>query len=387
LAHCEYHDEICHIDADENLDDGYCILHSDNPEKEQVAFEQALATHEKEYGHDYRYFVFPRESDFYGFIFETHADFTGADFRNDADFRGACFEKGVNFGKARFGGYALFPDAEFRGGTIFAEVAFLADAHFDEAVFEGKASFFKTAFEGSANFAEVWLKKETKFLLAVFSEKAEFSGAAFRGVDFLGAVFYRGAEFVGTVFENKTSFANSKFSYRTLFASSDVPVPKEYILLDANQDNKIFSEAEEVDFTNLIIEPLDALVIRDADLTKCRFLRTDLRKAEITNATWPKMPVYNDVSRESGASSLYLRVKRLYRGMGVRSAAYDDVASIPIGTKREYSHLERLYRELKQNCEDRKDYERASDFHYGEKEMRRQNPETKPLLKLVLWLY
>ena len=37
--------------------------------------------------------------------------------------------------------------------------------------------------------------------------------------------------------------------------------------------------------------------------------------------------------------------------------------------------------------EDRRDYERAGDFHYGEKEMRRRNKETAWGLRIFLWLY
>jgi hypothetical protein len=57
------------------------------------------------------------------------------------------------------------------------------------------------------------------------------------------------------------------------------------------------------------------------------------------------------------------------------------------GSMRPWSQLERPYRELKQNYEDRRDYERAGDFHYGEKEMRRQNPDTAWGLRLFLTLY
>ena len=49
-----------------------------------------------------------------------------------------------------------------------------------------------------------------------------------------------------------------------------------------------------------------------------------------------------------------------------------------------YAHIEQVYRQLKQNHEDRKDYERASDFHFGEKEMRCKNPDT--LVGLRFWL-
>ena len=54
---------------------------------------------------------------------------------------------------------------------------------------------------------------------------------------------------------------------------------------------------------------------------------------------------------------------------------------------RPWPHIERLYRELKQNYEDRRDYERAGDFHYGEKEMRRRNQETPIAIRVFLTLY
>jgi hypothetical protein len=100
-----------------------------------------------------------------------------------------------------------------------------------------------------------------------------------------------------------------------------------------------------------------------ADLTKCRFLDTDLRKVQLVSIEWPQK--------------------------GRRMAIYDDSASgkSEVGGKRQWSQIERLYRELKQNYEDRRDYERAGDFHYGEKEMRRQNPETPRGLRFFLTLY
>ncbi len=49
--------------------------------------------------------------------------------------------------------------------------------------------------------------------------------------------------------------------------------------------------------------------------------------------------------------------------------------------------LEKLYRDLKQNHEDRRDYARSGDFHFGEKEMRLRNPETPWWDKGLLWIY
>ena len=126
--------------------------------------------------------------------------------------------------------------------------------------------------------------------------------------------------------------------------------PSEWLL-------KVFSGIE-VDFTDVTITPLDALILRDADLTKSRFLGTDLRKAEITAAIWPEI--------------------------GYRRGAYDEICPLETDEKSEWHHIERLYRELKQNYEDRRDYERAWQFHYGEKEARRK--QAKRFSGLWLWL-
>jgi hypothetical protein len=68
---------------------------------------------------------------------------------------------------------------------------------------------------------------------------------------------------------------------------------------------------------------------------------------------------------------------------------YDEIAPADLiaGRTQPWAQIERLYRELKQNHEDRRDYERAGDFHYGEKEMRRQNPDTARGLRFFLTLY
>jgi hypothetical protein len=50
------------------------------------------------------------------------------------------------------------------------------------------------------------------------------------------------------------------------------------------------------------------------------------------------------------------------------------------------SQVERLYRELKRNFEEKKDWTRAGDFHYSEKEIRYKSAESFGL-KFILWLH
>ena len=60
--------------------------------------------------------------------------------------------------------------------------------------------------------------------------------------------------------------------------------------------------------------------------------------------------------------------------IGGRFRVYDEDVELSDGETRPWALIEQLYRQLKQNYEDRRDYERARDFHYGEEEMRRKNP-------------
>jgi len=71
-----------------------------------------------------------------------------------------------------------------------------------------------------------------------------------------------------------------------------------------------------------------------------------------------------------------------------RNAVFDEIEARRKDETQKYAHIEQLYLQLKQNCEDRRDYERASDFHYGEKEMRRINKKGTPLgVRFLLSLY
>lgn len=55
--------------------------------------------------------------------------------------------------------------------------------------------------------------------------------------------------------------------------------------------------------------------------------------------------------------------------------------------QRPWPEIERLYGELKKNYEAKGDFPRAGDFHIGEKEARRRNPNTSYQMKALLWAY
>lgn len=256
------------------------------------------------------------------------------------DFSLIVFPGYVDF-SATFTGEAKFVGADFNDRVSFFGATFTKDAIFLGTTFNGETSFTNATFAKKAMFNMTSFKEEVSFFQATFTEEADFRGTTFSS----GANFEQ-AKFNGT----GVNFYCSTFRGRTLFSSrreEDRTVP-------------IFSDAE-VDFRQVLIDPPDALSFREADLRKFRFLDTDLRKVGFTGVLWPKI--------------------------GGRFGVYDEIAPLEAGGSRPWARLEKLYREIKQNYEDRRDYERAGDFHYGEKEMRRRNPETPFLLRFFLTLY
>ena len=250
------------------------------------------------------------------------AAFTRSGGRAPLLFQGIILKRSVSFYEAQFHGeQTSFSGAQFHGQRTSFEHS--QRTSFDVAQFHGeKTSFFQTQFQG---------------------EETVFTGAQFRS---------RETSFEQTSFKDGGSvhFTWSSFGGRAIFAGYG----------KANQTVAIFSGTE-VDFTNAVISPLDALSFRDADFRKCRLLQTDLRKVEMTVVTWPRI--------------------------GKRLGVYDEYEPLKQYEVRPWAHIEKLYRELKQNYEDRRDYERAGDFHYGEKEMRRRNPDTTGAMWLFLNLY
>ncbi|MGB6067487.1 MAG: pentapeptide repeat-containing protein [Desulfomonilaceae bacterium] len=376
MPKCKYH-EICGLDADAGQE--LCILHSQDPGKDRNFFNKALAAHRKKNKHNFQHFVFPGPANFRGETFHEEANFSEAHFTEGADFFDACFAKGANFEGTNFPEGADFKGASFGRLAYFAAAEFTKSANFSCAAFAEEASFCAATFTGGANFALAGFGNVANFSCAKFNdttegakvfrdgsvtegEKAVFCYAKFAkwanfdeakfggGANFSRARFKEGATFSGAWFATSAAFVGTAFLGRALFDSRT----------ENGRTIPIFLETL-VDFGEADIAPLDALIFRGADLQKCHFLGTDLRKAEFTAVKWPK---------KAG-----------------RFRVYDEGVKLKEGQTREWAHIEQLYRQLKQNYEDRRDYERAGDFHYGEEEMRRKNPETPRRHRLFLALY
>jgi uncharacterized protein YjbI with pentapeptide repeats len=311
--------------------------------KDKEAFARALSAHRKK-SEDFAYFVFPVSAVFSGWVFDKRAEFFAATFLEDAVFVNTTFTRRADFGGVTFTKEARFVNTNFKEAVFFAEATFSRTADFRGAMFTGEVEF------GMAKFTE-----KGSFCEAKFTEEASFFETTFaRGADFSQVKFHKGADFERTRFaEGKVSFFICSFLDKTRFSPA----------LNDNTPSPFVGGAE-VDFRRVRIEPSDALMFIEMDLSKYRFTDTDLRSVRFRGVRWPQVSW----------------------GLGKRNAVFDET---DLGNEAfaSWAEIEDLYRQLKRNYEDQRDYERAGDFHYGEKEMRRQNPETSLGLKVVLWLY
>ena len=361
----------CGLDDAADPAAGFCILHSRNPQKDRGAFETALTVHRRARGDDFTFFTFPAGVSFYEAAFAHGVSFSGATFLGDATFVKATFGGEADFTVVNFAGKASFNSAQFLGEGRFSHATFTGDgsfyrasfaaADFRDAKFTGNATFLEAQFTGKATFRNAGFAQEAHFWVVTFADAVDFLSARFSGMAHfyratfakdakLCAYFYAGADFQQSTFTaGPVSFLGSTFQGTTLFVSGR-----------SGPTDALFSGVE-VDFREVVVQPPEALVFRNVDLRRCRLLDTDFRKAELTDVLWPRI--------------------------GPRFGVYDEMAPLAPNAERPWGRIERLYRELKQNHEDRHDYERAGDFHYGEKEMRRRNPRTPTLLRGFLTAY
>ena len=351
MGNCR-HFRNCGLTDEGDPENHLCILHYQNQKKEWNEFYAALETHRKR-SSDFSLFFFPGETDFFEAEFDQDASFFGATFNGEAMFHLAKFHGRATFEKATFGGEAGFGGANFEKTASFDEVTFRGEAHVHDATFGDGAGFSSVKFT-TANFISSAFKGGVHFGLSNFGGEVDFSWATFgKSVEFLRSTFSGETSFVGTRFaEEGASFRFSSFRARARFASGEMD----------GEHIRMFSRLD-VDFRDVAVEPPGAVTFVEADLRRCRFLGTNLEYLRFTGVKWPRT------------------------SDGRRDALHDEIVSGKNDQSGSLAQIEDLYRQVKKSYEGQRDYERASDFHYGEKEMRRRNPGTRKGLRALLWLY
>ena len=105
----------------------------------------------------------------------------------------------------------------------------------------------------------------------------------------------------------------------------------------------------------------ERVLFRNVDFGKATFMHVDVERLVFSNTRWAHID----------------------SGVGV----YDELEARRRGNPVPHDALEKLYRRLKQNYEEQRDYGRAGDFHFREKEMLRINDDTSAQKRFLLNVY
>jgi len=325
------HFNICKLYTER--EDGYCILHSPDEDKSIDSFSRHFQNHIKNKGYCCDKFIFPIEIDY------SLAALKGYNFENEVSFEECVFLKKVNFSYCLFLKRSNFSKSVFNEGVLFLDTNFC-----------GGANFRSTIFKSYCDFGEAKFHERGEFLSTKFFKRVEFNKAVFNeDVEFRESIFHDGGRFLETQFKgDEISFSSSSILAPTYFSSG-------------RNSDPIFKDAKLL-FEEVTINPSDILSFRNVDFRKALFRGTDMRNVELLGVQWAedknKKVVYDEV---------------LFG---------DDKFS-----EIRYESLEELYRQLKQNYLNRRDYLNAGYFHYGEKEAIRNNPKTSIGIKCLLNLY
>ncbi|MBI2470156.1 MAG: pentapeptide repeat-containing protein [Planctomycetes bacterium] len=371
------------------------FLHLVHTFKETVNFSEAIFSKDANFGG----VTFSKGANFEYSLFWEEAHFSGAKFLQCANFRGTTFDKNATFSKD-------FTETSFKAEAIFSQAKFFGDAIFDNAAFDKKAYFDLTKFH-----------KEAYFLEAIFSEGAEFGpGVLFKGNTYFEEATFGGiTDFWGT-FEQDVKFSKVKF-LKANFSGTDfcgiVEFSESRFEGDSDFTGVIFKE------TSRNVEFKDVVFHKEANFSASYWLHTefDFTGTIFRGRTFftPRLPsdtttqsmevgsvMFNTVSflgecifqgiDLSNVSFLHSNIDKVdfryckfnekpeklffvfpHRRQNVLRDELDADKEIEGKSKDEkYEPVRRLYLELKRNFEDKKDWNTAGDFHYGEMECRRK---------------
>ncbi len=228
-------------------------------------------------------------------------------------FKGRTFSKRVNLSYATFTGEIDFSGAIFSKGATFYKAEFKQHAIFRETSFEGQMTTFR---------------------------EAKFNGVGFHGTLFRG----KEVSFSGTQFIGKTDFDAPHFYGKVYFLRTQ------------------FRESCTIRWIE--IRTAQQPVFEDVTLSQCRFLHSNIDKVDFRYCKF----------NEKSENLLFVLPHRRQNILMDELDVDEKVSQKPRDIKsrqEQYERVRRLYLELKRNFEDKKDWNTAGDFHYGEMECRR----------------
>ena len=319
---------------------------------------------------DFNYATFEERAEFIETDFSGY-DFALATFEDRAEFKGATFRHGgTQFDRTEFEGNAWFTDAtfedfaffsaEFSGEALFGGSKFKEGASFQGTEFSQKASFYRAVFEESVSFEDSRFEGNAGFVEATFQEGGDFTDTDICRADFSQAKFNGDTVFYGA-FEptGKSSFEHACFD--------EAQVQGSLLIVGKGQARRPF-ETGSASFQSVNQGAGATLRFRHADLSRCRFRNTNLLNPEFVGVKW-----YDEAGQEGWVSGEWFDRVGLYDEIAARNNEPSPESRVQEQEDVSWPEIERLYRQLKKNYEERGDFPRAGDFHIGEKEARRRN--------------
>jgi len=303
-----------------------------------------------------------------------NADFSGCKFDKVLDFTGALIQGTINFKDCKFSGKAKvnFSKAQFFVkakayfvGTIFSNEA---EVYFSEAKFSNEAQVFFSGAQfldqSKAIFAWTCFSNQSNasFLIAKFSNK---SGAYFSGAKFLNEcnLYFSLAQFSD---QARLVFSRAQFSGEAQADFSNAKFNDHSECLWVNTE---LSSQGLFQFRNMRCEDTANIRFESIDLSEASFYLTDIEGFTFKSITWRKF-------RKGFVTRSKLKDEDLFEiNDSIKIIALDGNEKKIEKRKLQINYfrqVEILYRQLKRNYEEKRDYHGAGDFHFGELEMRRK---------------
>lgn len=331
-----------------------------------------------------------------------------------ADFRNAHFASDVGLQSIVFDGLTLFEGAVFEGSALFNEVSFMSRVSFDGATFCGDAIFRDATFNSRTTFRRVHFHQKATFRRSFFMGRASFKDATFSGNVILNDVTFDRKPRLTEVTCEKTVELNRAF------------FPNGVEILELRGSPEIVMEGVAFGSSSILSGPhgqpgrprllslrgsdVGRLLISDVDLRACRFVNThNLDQLRFERGCQFVAPPGRWRSRRNGiAEEHQLRASanaddfkpssltRVISGHKWRSGWYPDECRPPRWLAKDSPELDRalapseiagIYRALRRGRETDRDESEASDFYYGEMEMRRRDDRKSRFERLIVSSY
>jgi len=196
-----------------SLSSGYCMFHDEKYDDDEDRFKRLskkiedLSKNEPLFCIGYHISNFDIKKSLSGSIYFTRAIIKNGKFSSNS------------FQKADFSGATLH-DVDFSGSKFeksdFLSVNFLGKANFSQTSFENGVNFSESSFT-DADFSESFVNKGN--FIGTKIKFADFSNAKIQDCDFFGVLFEGESRFIGTEF-TKTRFPSAKFKGKSIFTGA-----------------------------------------------------------------------------------------------------------------------------------------------------------------------